>query len=284
MRQSFLQRLHARVYAGSWKNPLFADPKVKERALGRTHYFAYTALVIMSCIAACSGAFWFATQPRFALYEFRVEGMRTRPSGVLAQEAIVEALACRHFFVPCVYSWNIARAKIESDLMKEYPLEDVHITITDHLFLGVVREAVTVLPLRIGNDVWFASQTGILQSIASPEDIAAGIIIPPDAYVEIDASAVVKDPQAGMQVLTPETFSEIAHYRTTLTDHALGVTSFVLTSDVGKIRARTQAGFEIFFTPWEDAQIQVGRLVHVLAEATPNEYADIRFGERIYIK
>lgn len=273
------------MYAGSWKNPLFTDPKVKERSSERWRYFAYSLLVLVSGFAFFSGSFWFATQSRFLVHNITAEGMRTLPNERVALHALQTALSCEHFFAPCLYTWNVDRAHMISALGAVYHLESIAYTVNDHQLHLVLHEAVTLIPVRIGSDVWFATQTGVLQQKATPEDISAGILIPSDAYQEIDASAVVQgEGSEGMQVLTPDVFAQLAAYKKAFSDNHLTVTSFAFTSDAGKMVANTQNGFAVFFTPWDDAQVQMHRLVAVLAEATPQSYADIRFGERIYIK
>ena len=87
-----------------------------------------------------------------------------------------------------------------------------------------------------------------------------------------------------MQVVDAEVFRSIAAYKKAFVAQGIPVTSFALTHDAGKVIAYTQGGFAVYFTPWEDADTQVRRLMNVLAQATPQSYADIRFGERIYVK
>lgn len=284
MSKPFLQRLHAKVYAASWKNPLFADPKVKERSSERLRYVAYSLLVIVSCIAFFSGLFWFGTQQRFVINDVQVEGMRSIPNKKIALHVLQTSLACEHLFVPCVYGWNISRADIPDVLYGAYSLEQVTVSTNEHLLLVQLREAVTMIPVRIGTQVWFATPSGVLQSSATADDIAAGIVIPADAYTEIDASAVVEEGAVGMQVVDAEVFHAIAAYKKAFVAQGIPVASFALTDDAGKVIAYTQGGFAVYFTPWEDADTQVRRLINVLAQATPQSYADIRFGERIYVK
>ncbi len=284
MGKSFLQRLHAKMYAASWKNPLFADPKVKERSSERVRYVAYSLLVMISCIAFFSGLFWLGAQQRFVMNDVQVEGMRSLPNKKIALHVLQASLACEYLFAPCLYKWNISRADIPDVLYAAYSLEQVTVSTNEHLLLVQLREAVMMIPVRIGTQVWFATQSGVLQSPATADDIAAGIVIPADAYTEIDVSAVVQEGTAGMQVVDAETFRSIAAYKKAFLAQGLSVTSFALTDDAGKMIAYTQAGFAVYFTPWEDADTQVRRLTNVLAQATPQSYADIRFGERIYIK
>ena len=284
MGKPFLQRLHAKVYAASWKNPLFADPKVKERSSERARYVAYSFLVMVSCIAFFSGLFWLGTQQRFVINEVQVEGMRSVPNKKIALRVLHTSLACEYLFAPCLYKWNISRANIPDVLHGVYNLEQVTVFTNEHLLLVQLREAVTMIPVRIGTQVWFATQSGVLQSPATADDIAAGIVIPADAYTEIDVSAVVQEGVAGMQVVDAETFSSLAAYKKAFLTQGLPVTSFALTNDAGKMVAYTQTGFAVYFTPWEDADTQVQRLTNVLAQATPQSYVDIRFGERIYVK
>jgi hypothetical protein len=73
----FLQRLRAKEYAGSWKNPLFEDPKMRERSYERSRFVLYGLLTIASLSACTSLLFWLGTQERFALGDIRVEGMRS---------------------------------------------------------------------------------------------------------------------------------------------------------------------------------------------------------------
>lgn len=284
MGKPFLQRLHAKMYAASWKNPLFVDPKVKERSSERARYVAYSLLVIVSCIAFFSGLFWLGTQQRFVINDVQVEGMRSLPNKKIALHVLQTSLECEYLFAPCLYNWNISRADIPDVLYGVYSLEQVTVSTNEHLLLVQLREAVTVIPVRIGSQVWFATQSGVLQSPATADDITAGIVIPADAYTEIDVSAVVEEGTMGMQILDAEVFRSIASYKKAFSAQGISITSFVLTDDAGKVIAYTQAGFAVYFTPWEDADTQVRRLTHVLAQATPQSYADIRFGERIYVK
>lgn len=284
MGKSFLQRLHAKVYAASWGNPLFADPKVKERSLTRTRYVAYSLLVLVSTITFFSALFWFGTQDRFALVEVRTEGMRSIPNETLSLRALHKARTCTHLFAPCLYRWNIGRAEIVEMLQSSYELEYVSLLAQDHLITLQLREAVTMIPLRIGSQVWFATQTGVLKTEATAEDIAAGIIIPADVYQEIDVSVVVEQGSPEMQVLSAQMFQQILAYKRAFFERGIPIASFSLTDDAGKVMAHTQMGFAIFFTPWEDAERQIHRLTGVLSQATPQSYVDIRFGERIYVK
>lgn len=284
MGKPFLQRLHAKMYAASWKNPLFVDPKVKERSSERVRYVAYSLLVIVSCIAFFSGLFWLGTQQRFVIYDVQVDGMRSIPNKKIALHVLQTSLECEYLFAPCLYNWNIARADIPDMLHGVYSLEQVTVSTNEHLLIVQLREAVTMIPVRIGSQVWFATQLGVLQSLATADDIAAGIVIPADAYTEIDVSAVIEEGVVGMQVIDAETFSFLAAYKKAFLAQGLPITSLVLTDDAGKVIAYTQTGFAVYFTPWEDADIQVRRLTNVLAQATPQSYIDIRFGERIYVK
>jgi hypothetical protein len=173
-------------------------------------------------------------------------------------------------------------------LQKNYTLEQVAAAIHDNEYLITVQEAVTMIPLRIGTDVWFASKEGIVQRKATPEDIQEGIIIPSDVYCEIDVSEVLgaesTSVQEGSHILSPETFSQIARYQNMFAEKGIMITSLKVTEDSGKSIAYTQEGFAVFFTPWKDAVTQGDRLARVLAEATPQSYVDIRFGERVYVK
>jgi len=284
MSKPFLQRLHAKVYAASWKNPLFADPKVKERSSERLRYVMYSLLVVVSCIAFFSGLFWFGTQQRFAMNDVQVEGMRSLPDKKIALHVFQASLACEYFFAPCLYTWNISQANIPDVLYAAYSLEQAAVSVNEHLLFVQLREAVTMIPLRIGTHIWFATPSGVLQISATADDVAAGIIIPPDVYTEIDVSAVVEEGTVGIQVADAETFRALEAYKEAFLAQGVSVTSFALTDDAGKVIAYTQAGFSVYFTPWEDADTQVRRLAHVLAQATPQSYADIRFGERVYVK
>ncbi|NBS70948.1 hypothetical protein EBT31_18885, partial [bacterium] len=276
--------LHAKVYAGSWKNPLFVDPKVQERSSDRMRYIAYSLLVATSCIAFFSGLFWLGTQQRFVINDVQVEGMRSMPNKKIALHILQTSLNCKHFFAPCLYTWNISQANISEVLRSTYSLEQVTSSIREHLFFVQLREAVTMIPVRIGTQVWFATPSGVLQVPATADDIATGIIIPADAYIEIDVSAIVEGGAVGMQIADPHAFRLIAEYKKAFLARGISVASFAFTDDAGKVIAYTQAGFAVYFTPWEDADTQVRRLVNVLTQATPQAYADIRFGERIYIK
>jgi hypothetical protein len=284
MSKPFLHRLHAKVYAASWKNPLFVDPKVKERSSERLRYGIYSLLLIVSCITFFSGLFWFGTQPRFVINNVQVEGMRSIPNEKIALHVLQTALACEHFFVPCLYGWNISHANISDVLHGTYSLEQVTISTDEHLLLAQLHEAVTMIPVRIGTQVWFATHSGILQSPATADDIAAGIVIPADTYTEIDASAVVEEGAVGMQIVSAEVFHAIAAYKKIFVTQGISLVSFELTNDAGKVIAYTKDGFAVYFTPWEDADVQIRRLISVLAQATPQSYVDIRFGKRIYVK
>ena len=285
MAKPFLQRLRAKEYAGSWKNPLFADPKVRERTSERLRYVLYTLLVLVSFAACVSLLFWFGVQDRFAISEVRASGMRSVSNQVLARDALYELTACRHLFAPCLYTWNVGKGGVVAVLSGAYTLEQIATSVEEHALVLQVREAVTLIPLRINSAVWFATQSGVLQMEATADDIAAGVLIPPEAYSEIDVSATVKEaPVVGMEVLSAERFAQIAAYRKEFTSHGIAITSFTVTEDAGKVIATTGQGFAVFFTPWEDAEVQVGRMSDVLKEATPQSYVDIRFGERIYVK
>lgn len=284
MGKSFLQRLHAKVYAASWGNPLFADPKVKERSLERTRYVAYSLLVLISIITFFSALFWFGTQDRFALVEVHTEGMRSIPNEVLSLRALQKARTCTHLFAPCLYRWNVERAEIPHMLHSSYELEYVSLSVQEHLLTLQLRESVTMIPLRIGSQVWFATQTGVLKAEVTAEDISAGIIIPADVYQEIDVSAVIEEGSPDVQVLSAQIFQQILVYKQAFVERGIPITSFSLTDDAGKVIAHTQMGFAIFFTPWEDAERQIHRLTGVLSQTTPQSYIDIRFGERIYVK
>lgn len=285
MGKPFLQRLHAKGYADSWRNPLFSDPKVRERSLERLRYFLYSLLVIASGAACLSLLFWFGVQDKFAVTSVRVEGMRSISDKKLAQDVLRDLSECTAWFSPCLYAWNVPQEDVLKGLQHTYALEQITGTLQNQEFFIQVREAVTLIPLRIGSSVWFASQTGVLQMEATQEDIAAGILIPPDVYSEIDVSEAFNEaPGVGMQVLSPEVFESITAYKKAFTGQGIAIASFTLTKDAGKIIANTAQGFSIFFTPWEDASVQVRRLGDVLQEATPQSYVDIRFGERIYVK
>lgn len=285
MGKPFLHRLHAKEYAGSWKNPFFADPQARERSRERLRYGLYTVLVGVSMSTCLSLLFWFGTQEKFAITRIRVEGMRSIPNEKIAQEALHLLADCEAWFSPCLYTWNSAQEETLSTLKNKYALEEAGGTVLEQELVIRVREAVVFIPLRIGPQLWFASQGGVLQKEATPEDIAAGILIPPEVYSEIDVSeAVHETPAPGLQVRTPEVFSDIAGYKEAFTEWGMVITSFQVTKDVGKVIAHTKQGFAVFFTPWEDARVQVKRLAEVLKETTPEHYADIRFQERIYIK
>lgn len=284
MSRQFLHRLQARVYAGSWKNPLFADPKVKERSSNRLQFLLYALLTGASVSAICAVLFWFATQPRFSITTIEVVGMRSIPNTAVALSAWEATLACDYFFVPCFYSWNSAHASLEETLHLRYPISHLQASTADHILTLHVEEAVVMIPLRIEQQVWFATQQGVLQYEASEEDIHAGMIIPPEAYTEIDISALVQSGDYGQQIADSELFISLANYKKELLAQGIPIVSFLLTNDPGKVIAQTQAGFAIYFTPWEDARKQAQRLASVLVQQVPNEYADIRFGERVYIK
>jgi hypothetical protein len=282
--KSFLQRLHAKMYAGSWTNPLFADPKVKERAFERSKYALYTALAVVSGVTFFSTLFWFGTQERFAIHEVEVSGMRSLANAYLERDILHSLKECSAFTVDCLYTWNMGHAEIVSVLQEKYPLEEVSLTLEGKKLHVQVREAVTMIPVRIGHDIWFATQTGVLQAVATSEEIQAGIIIPPESYSEIDVSQLHAAGEVGMQVESKDLFENIAAYRKALSMNGIGIERFTVTKDRGRIEARTLGGYDVFFTPWEDPGVQIRRLVKVLAEATPQSYVDIRFGERIYLK
>lgn len=285
MAKSFLQRLHAKEYGGSWKNPLFADPKVRERSSERLRYTLYSLLVGVSFFSCLSLLFWFGTQEKFAITNIRVEGMRSIPDKKLAGDVLATLFECKKLLAPCFYTWNLPHNDVLATLQSVYTLEQAGSTVQDNELLIQIREAVTLIPLRIDAAVWFASQAGVLQKEATSEEISAGILIPPEAYSEIDVSAAVDAvPAVHMEVLSPEVFANIALYRKIFTEQGIAIASFVLTEDAGKVIANTTQGFAVFFTPWENASVQVRRLTDVLQEVTPQSYVDIRFGERIYVK
>lgn len=287
MGKSFLQRLHAKEYAASWKNPLFSDPKVRDRAHERTRLVMYSALMGTALVACGALAFWFATQDRFFLNDIVVTGMRSVPNEKLALMAWHEVRQCTRFGAPCMFTWNESAADVAKQLSGAYTLEQIEVMPNEHALTITVKEAVTLIPVKIGNDIWFATQGGVLQTKATPEDIAAGILIPPDAYHEIDVTqALLKDQaiEAGAQILTPETFAAIATYQKTFAANGIAITSYACTSDAGKVIAHTSQGYLVYITPWQDAETQVRRMLEVLKEASPQAYIDIRFGERIYVK
>lgn len=281
--RSFLQRFHAKVYAGSWKNPLFADPKAKERSHERVKYVLYSLLMLTGVTACCSGLYWFATQEQFAITQVQGTGMRSMPNSVIVRDTYRALHNCTRFTIPCMYQWNVKKADLNA-LKRVYPLEHLSATLEGHIFHIAVQEAVTMIPLRIGQDIWFATPSGVLQKKASAEDIAAGIVIPPEAYSEIDVSVLVGEGREGLQVGKQELFENIAKYRKAFSTQELVIQTFTITADAGRVVAKTPQGFDIYFTPWKDAQQQVARLASVLAQATPQAYADIRFDERIYVK
>lgn len=284
MSRQFLHRLHAKVYADSWKNPLFADPKVKERSSDRLQLSLYTLLTLASLGALCSLLFWFATQSRFAITTIEVSGMRSLPNEAVALSAWEASLSCRHLFVPCLYVWNSSHIPFFEMLSSKYPLQELQSTVQEQTRLFTVYEAVVMIPLRIHDQVWFATPQGVLQYEASQDDINAGVIIPADVYTEIDISALFDQGEAGLHIADEDFFSSLMAYKKAFLAQGISISTLALTDDPGKVVAQTQDGFVIYFTPWEDASRQTERLVSVLAQQTPNEYADIRFGERIYIK
>ncbi len=284
MSKPFLHRLHARVYAASWKNPLFTDPQAKQRSSGRMRYLGYTLLVLLSCVTCCALLFWFGTQERFAITDVHVEGMRSVPQEKIAGEVLQALGACQRFFVPCLYTWNINEDDLTHLLTSSHHLDRVAFTFEEHVLKVDVVEAVTMIPVRIGSQVWFATQAGVLQSAATPEDIARGVLIPHEVYQEIDVSDLGVEGVAGLQIADPHAFQVIESYKRAFNTSVIPITSFAITKDAGKMVAYTQAGYSIFFSPWEDANTQVARLAAVLAQTVPVSYADIRFGERVYVK
>lgn len=287
MGKSFLQRLHAKGYAASWKNPLFSDPKIKERSYERTGFVLYSLLVIVAVSTCISLAYWVATQNRFLITEITVEGMRSVPNEKIAQQTWMNLYTCRKFGAPCLFYWNASPEEITTPLQKTYTLDQILVKREEHT-LGInIAESVTLIPLKIRDEIWFATQDGTIQSLATQEEIAKGVLIPPASYTEINITAALSlDTKIfeGAQVLTPELFAQIAQYRKAFGEKGMAITSFEMTTDPGKIIAHAQNGFAIYFTPWQDPEIQVRRLQDVLKEAVPQSYADIRFGERIYVK
>jgi hypothetical protein len=287
MGKSFLQRLHAKEYAASWKNPLFSDPKIKERSYERTGFALYSLLLIVTIFACISLVFWAATQDRFLITEITVEGMRSVPNEKIAQQTWITLRTCKKFGVPCLFFWNESPKKITATLQKTYALDQILVNRKEHVLSMSVTESVTLIPLKIKNDIWFATQDGMLQSLATQEEITKGVLIPPEAYSEINVTAALSldtEISEGIQILTPELFSQIAQYRKAFVEKGMAITSFEVTTDPGKIIAHVQDSFTVYFTPWQDPETQVRRLHDVLKEATPQFYADIRFGERIYVK
>ncbi len=281
---SFLQKIHAKMYAGSWKNPFFSDPKVKERAYERSRIAWYMALTGVSACALASLAFWYATQPRFAIHAINAEGMRSLPNAVLARTAYEEIKKCRAFGLPCWYTWNYEKAEIENQLKEKFPLEKSTLHIEGRNMFITVSESVTTIPLRIGSEVWFATQTGTLLKIATEEERNAGVLIPRDVYTEIDVTKAIDKGEVGAQVASADVFNTLNAYKEVFKEKGIIIDHLVLTRDAGKIIAVTKEGYSIFFSPFEAPREQGERAAKVLAERTPGSYIDIRFGDRVFVK
>jgi hypothetical protein len=200
----------------------------------------------------------FGLQPNQDLHSTRFvlrECVRVQ-AGVLAQEAIVEALACRHFLCPA-YTHGILHAQDRKRSHGRVSSRRCTHNHNDHLFLGVVRSSYGVaLADRERCGLLNRHLTSCISRRYRRENI-----IPPDTYVEIDASAVVKDPQAGMQVLL------LKRFRNCTLSRRLQITPWgymLSASDVGK-SVLNAGGFRNFL-PLGRCPNTSGRLVHVLAE------------------
>ncbi len=278
------KKLVQRAQSGQ-RGPTFRNPLFQKRSLqGMLAQDLGTALLAAATLVL-AGAYFFLYSPIFQLNHVVIEGTSTVPSSTL-ERITQEQLRHRRsgIFLQSNY-FTFSGRSLKTRLNEQYSFSEITIR----------RKPFHSLSLRVEEKLPFALL--VTQSATFIIDESGLVIRQPDegetlqaSFIRIVEEVSLTAPSVGERVLSDSVASFVKSTSENFSrDFGMVLNEWRIPSlDAARIHARTEKGWEIYFSTEKDLAQQYANARNVwndsLKSSPPDSYIDVRILDRVYYK
>ncbi len=280
MRKNFGHKKFRRNLAGQkYSNPLFAKKNWRQFIIDRFSLFGFGVVLLFLLFV-----YLLFYSPLLQITTIEIQGTDAETAKVLDEKYVRWQLGQRRFWV--FRQSNIllfSTSWLIENIEKEYSFESLTINKkTPHSLHVTIKEKEPELIWTTDNTSFYISEKGIVSSKVNDTQTIEGF------KTVFDQSNEVVRP--GDMVLPPEKISFIINAINRVSDFTVfEIDSFTIPHRLSsQFSAQTTEGYAIYFDMTKDLSNQIVKLKEVFTDSdrlrNPEEYIDLRIGDRVYIK
>lgn len=262
-----------------YSNPLFAKKNWRQFIIDRFSLFGFGIILLFLLFV-----YLLFYSPILQIATIEIQGTDAETAKVLDEKYVRWQLDQRRFLV--FRQGNIlffSTSWLTENIEKEYSFESLAINKKiPHLLRITIQEKNPELIWTTDNTSFYISEKGIVSSKVTETDNREGM------NTVFDQSNETVQP--GDMVLPPEKISFITETIDRVSDFTIfEIDSFTIPHRLSsQFSVQTTEGYAIYFDTTKDLSSQIIKLKEVFTDTnqlqTPEEYIDLRIGDRVYIK